>query len=59
MPAPHHSVFTSRMPFYRPTNSVKALEAYQIVREVKTEVTEQTTTRPVLYNFCYGHGQHN
>jgi len=29
MPAPHHSVFTGRMPFLRPTNSVKALKARQ------------------------------
>ena len=26
-PAPHHSFFTGRMPFCRPTNSVKALKA--------------------------------
>jgi len=28
LPAPHHSVFTSRMTFLPPTNSVKALKAY-------------------------------
>jgi len=28
MPAPHHSVFTSRMPFLLPNNSVKALKCF-------------------------------
>ena len=46
-PPSHHSVFTGRMPFLLPTNSVKALKAlYQIFTAFKQFFTERLSNKP-------------
>jgi len=55
MPVPHHSIFTDRMPFLRPTNSIKAVNNYkktiklvQILRLWRRLKQQQQTTATVI-----------
>ena len=52
MPAPHHSVFTGRMPYLPPTDSVKALKAQS------TEGTAQSTESHMINRKIFSKSGH-